>query len=393
MTTTDDAPAAHAAIQPATPAAPAAPAARGRRRGRLVAGVVVLLAVAGAGVLLAHPWRSPAAKGAAPPAAGSLATVTRRDLSAQTQVDGTLGYAGSYPVINQARGTITWLPGLGTVIRSGHVLYRVDGTPVLLLRGKVPAYRDLAEGATADAVTGADVRQLNAALVRLGYAKRSDLDPHSDEFGWATRVAVERLQSHFGMAKTGRLPLGSVVFLPRSLRVQSRSAVRGAPAGPGATVLTGTSTRRTVSIALDVAQQSQVKVGNPVTITLPDQSTTTGRVTSVGRVATSAADQGQDKSATIAVTVTLRHPGAAGHLDAAPVLVGLETGRAAGALVVPVTALLALAGGGYAVEVVSAEGQHRLVAVTPGLFDDADGLVAVTGDGIAAGQRVVVPSS
>ena len=159
MTGADDAP----------PPAAVEPRPRRRRRGRVVAGMVLVLAVAGGAVLLAHPWRSPAASGKPPAPSGSLATVSRRNLIAQTQVDGKLGYAGSYAVVNQLRGTITWLPGLGAVIRFGHVLYRVDGTPVLLLRGAVPAYRDLAEGATADAVTGADVRQLNAALVALGY--------------------------------------------------------------------------------------------------------------------------------------------------------------------------------------------------------------------------------
>ena len=58
----------------------------------------------------------------------------------------------------------------------------------------------------------------------------------------------------------------------------------------------------------------------------------------------------------------------------------------------PVDALLAQAGGGYAVEVVGADGIHRLVPVTLGLFDDADGLVQVTGTGLAAGQQVVVPN-
>jgi hypothetical protein len=60
---------------------------------------------------------------------------------------------------------------------------------------------------------------------------------------------------------------------------------------------------------------------------------------------------------------------------------------------VPVNALLALASGGYAVEMVDADGTHRLVAVSVGLFDDAEGLVQVSGRGLAAGQRVVVPAS
>jgi hypothetical protein len=62
-------------------------------------------------------------------------------------------------------------------------------------------------------------------------------------------------------------------------------------------------------------------------------------------------------------------------------------------LAVPVDALVALAGGGYAVEEVTSDGSHQLVAVTPGLFDDAQGLVEVSGKGLAAGQRVVVPAS
>jgi hypothetical protein len=58
-----------------------------------------------------------------------------------------------------------------------------------------------------------------------------------------------------------------------------------------------------------------------------------------------------------------------------------------------VTALLALAGGGYAVEVVDRGGVHRLVPVSLGLFDDAQGLVQVTGKTLRPGQRVVVPAT
>jgi hypothetical protein len=63
------------------------------------------------------------------------------------------------------------------------------------------------------------------------------------------------------------------------------------------------------------------------------------------------------------------------------------------ALSVPVNALLALAGGGYAVEIVDADGIHHLAPVSLGLFDDADGLVQVSGAGLSAGQHIVVPST
>ena len=74
-------------------------------------------------------------------------------------------------------------------------------------------------------------------------------------------------------------------------------------------------------------------------------------------------------------------------------LVAITTASVSDALVVPVAALLALANGGYAVELVAADGTHSLVGVTLGLFDDADGLVQITGSGVQAGARVVVPGS
>lgn len=369
---------------------------RRRRRWWVVSGALLLLAAAVAATYLANPFHSSSASATDNSTATKLKAVTRQTLASQTQVDGTLGYDGSYRVLNQVPGTITWLPALGRVLRQGDVLYRVDGTPVVLLYGHTPAYRDLAEGATADAVSGPDVRQLNADLVALGYATRSQLDPTSNEFSWQTKQAVERLQKHYGLDETGALLRGSVVFLPHPLRVAAEPVPVGSTAPPGAAVLTGTSTRRVVSVNLDVSQQSQVKPGDRVSVTLPDQSTTPGVVTKVGTVATApSGDQGagSNNSPTIDVTVRLRHPADAGHLDQAPVLVSIVTATARNALVVPVNSLLALASGGYAVEVAGQGGSRRLVAVTPGLFDDADGLVQVTSTSLSAGQRVVVPAS
>jgi multidrug efflux pump subunit AcrA (membrane-fusion protein) len=109
-------------------------------------------------------------------------------------------------------------------------------------------------------------------------------------------------------------------------------------------------------------------------------------VSSVGPVAS-----GSGSSATITVQVALADPRTAAGLDQAPVEVAITTGSVAGALVVPVNALLARPGGGYAVEVTGPDG-HHLVGVTPGLFDDAAGLVQVSGTRLAAGQHVVVPA-
>jgi hypothetical protein len=95
------------------------------------------------------------------------------------------------------------------------------------------------------------------------------------------------------------------------------------------------------------------------------------------------------------VDVTFSDSAATGSWDQAPVQVGITTASVRGALTVPVTALLARAGGRYAVEVVGTGvgTRNRLISVSLGLFDDAAGLVQVTGSGLAAGQEVVVPST
>jgi len=76
-------------------------------------------------------------------------------------------------------------------------------------------------------------------------------------------------------------------------------------------------------------------------------------------------------------------------LDQAPVDVEVTTDSRTGVMAVPVTALLALAEGGYAVEVDDGGGQTHLVAVDPGLY--ADNLVEITASGLQPGDMVVVP--
>jgi hypothetical protein len=322
--------------------------------------------------------------------ATGLTAVTRQNLSAQTNMNATLGYAGSYSVINQAQGTYTALPSAGQVITQGQVLYQVNDSPVVLLRGSTPAYRALSEGTYASDVTGDDVAELNADLVALGYATAAEIPAGSDEFSWETKQAVERLQAHLGVEQTGTLALGQAVFLPdTAVRVTTVPATAGAPAQPGQPALTGTSTTRAVTIPLDASQQAQVKVGDKVIITLPNNQTTPGVVSAVGKIAS--APQGSG-TPTVTVYVTPTNPAATGSLDQAPVDVSITTASVQDALVVPVDALLALAGGGYAVETAGTGGSHHLVPVSLGLFDDADGLVQVTGSGLSAGQQIVVPA-
>jgi hypothetical protein len=315
--------------------------------------------------------------------------VTLRTLSSQTPVSATLGYAGSYTVTGHG-GTLTVLPSPGQVIGQGQAIYDVDsGSPVVLLYGTIPAWRTLGSG-----VSGADVSQLNHDLVALGDASAAQFSPASwDQFSWATQAGVQKLQAALGISSpSGSLSQGSFVFEPTALRVTTVTGSLGGPAsGP---VLTATSPQHVVTIALDASAQSEVKVGDAVTITLPDGILTAGVVSSVGAVASVSSGSGSSGSgstATIPVTVTMKDPSAAGTLDQAPVTVNITTATVPGALVVPVGALLAQSSGGYAVEVVGAGNTRRLVPVTMGIFDDTDGLVQVTG-ALTPGEQVVVPS-
>jgi peptidoglycan hydrolase-like protein with peptidoglycan-binding domain len=367
--------------------------ARGRRRRRaLLLGVAVLLLVAAALVIAGvDPFRGTsrseglAADNSAPT---SLATVRRGPLSSQINQSGTLGYAAQrdgspYTLINQATGVFSALPSVGQTIKPGQVLYRVNDQPVVLLDGQTPAYRALSQG-----MTGPDVRELNANLVTLGYATSAELDRTSDYFGSATAYALERLQDKLGVDQTGSLALGRAVFLPGPLRITKVTATLGTAAGSAMPVAQATSTRPQVVVNLDATQQTSVKLGQRALVTLPDHQTTPGVVRSIGTVASSSAT-----GTTIPLYIVLNDPRVTGGVDQAPVQVQITTAGVRNALIVPVTALLSLAGGGYAVELVDARGMHHLLAVTPGLFDDADGLVQVSGSGLAPGQRVVVPAA
>jgi len=366
-------------------AGPARP--RGRRRRAAAVGLVLVVLGAGAGAGVA--WSAGAfgshgssgtSRGAPPPATQA---VLRENLSSQVPVQATLGYAGSYPVRGQGTGTLTWLPSAGQVIGRGQVLYRLDNdSPVVLLYGAVPAWRTLEEG-----LTGADVTQLNHDLVALGFADRADISALGwDYFSWETAYGVQRMESALGVSSPpGSLPLGSAVFTPAAIRVTNVLGALGGPAaGP---VLAATSDQHTVTIPLSTGQESQVAVGDPVTVTLPDGASTPATISSVGTVAS-----GTASNAVIPVTVTLTHPSAAGSLDQAPVTVYITTASVSNALVVPVAALLAQSGGGYAVELTGAGNTRRLVPVTVGIFNDNSGMVQVTG-ALTPGQHVVVPAT
>jgi peptidoglycan hydrolase-like protein with peptidoglycan-binding domain len=164
-------------------------------------------------------------------------------------------------------------------------------------------------------------------------------------------------------------------------------------AGAGEVVLTTTSTQQIVQLKVKPEQQQLARRGETVTVQLPGGGEARGQITQVGTVASESKGSGNEEKgspssesgeSTIPVTITLDRPVA--HLDEAPVSVELVKSIRRNVLAVPATALIATAGGTYAVEAL--EQDHRVaVPVTPGMF--AAGYVQVEGTGVREGMTVI----
>jgi hypothetical protein len=452
----------------------------------VLAGMGLVLVAAVVVVLVSDPFDGANEPGgvADNATATSLATVTRRPLSSQTPVNGTLGYAGassirvpsgtppsavqqaeqsmdtSEAVLQSAQASLSadaaTLAGLNATLSAARQKESVDcageGAAEVASAGSSPSGESASDGSSPGSTssglcTGATQRvsseeqgtsgaaaklagdrtSVSSAEAALARARESWSAARSSETVYGQSSTFTELPSvgqvisrgqtlyaisgrpvvlQYGSPAIRELPLGSVVFERAPVRVTSVTPALGANVTPGP-VLGITSTLAQVTIQLAAAEQSSVKVGDPVTITLPNEQSTPGVVSSVGTVATAPAGKGgegggggeggEEAGPTIEVDVAPSDAGAIGHLDEAPVTVAITTASVSSALVAPVDALLALMGGsragaaGYALEVV--EGHvHRLEAVSLGLFDDAEGLVQVSGREVAAGQRVVVPA-
>ncbi|GIG71165.1 peptidoglycan-binding protein [Phytomonospora endophytica] len=349
-------------------------------RGRIwAAGGAAVVVVAGAVVVAlgAFGGDGEAASTDLPP---GTTEVRRQDLTRTERVDGTLTYGEATPLSGSLPGTVTWLPAAGATVRRGKALYKVDDDAVVVMYGLLPLWRELSPG-----TSGPDVRQLEENLEALGY---TGLTVDSDYTG-ATADAVRAWQDDAGLPETGTVAPGRVVFADGAARVAELSVAVGGPAsGP---VLTYTGGKREVRVDLDVADQDLVKKGLGVAVTLPDGSTVDAEVARIGTAVQSgeAATGGEDGADTIEVNVSIKDQKALGSLDSAPVTVELTAETREDVLVVPVEALLALREGGYGLQLVEG-GSTRIVAVTAGMF--ASGLVEVSGEGLAEGVLVGLPS-
>ena len=309
------------------------------------------------------------------------AEVVRQAMHTAAELDGTLGYEGEVSVLAGSAGMVTRLPDEGKVIRRNGTLYELDGkTHPRLFYGARPMWRPLGPGIS----DGADIRQLEVNLKALGYApKGMKVDRHWDA---KTTRAVKRWQRATGRTRDGTIDGRDIAFLPGAIRVSAHKAPVGTAVGPGAPVLDATTAKRVVTLDISAGRQDLVKPGQAVSVELPDGTRVAGAVRSAGRVA-SPGENGGDP--TVPVTIDLEPSATLPAIDAAPVTIDVVTVTHDGVLAVPVNALVALLEGGYALEVRDTDGTRHFEAVELGLFED--GLVEVTGDGIAEGDDVVVP--
>ncbi|MFF1698779.1 peptidoglycan-binding protein [Streptomyces sp. NPDC058257] len=373
------------------------PEARRRRRplrmSLIVVAAIAVVAAAGAattGVLGDDGSGSAADAPSGPP---KTAKVERTTLTRTESVDGNLGYGDATAVQAPAAtragaGIITWVPGDGDTIKRGESAYKVAEQKVPLLYGSTPFYRPLKTGSE-----GRDVEILEKNLSALGYTGFTV----DDTYDAGTAEAVKNWQDDLGRARTGAVQPSDAVVAPGARRVAQVKATAGAPSnGP---VLTWTGTERTVTIDLDVQYEDMVDKGTKATVTLPDDSTVQAEVTDVGTPSTPSQDSGSGGSGggqsggndkpTLPVEMKVANQKGLGRYQAAAVQISLKAETRKDVLVVPVNALVAQRGGGYAVQVVAANGDVRTRTVKVGMF--ADSTVEVSGTGITDGTVVGVP--
>jgi peptidoglycan hydrolase-like protein with peptidoglycan-binding domain len=346
-----------------------------RRTVGVVAGLLSAGAVATTVTVLSLPGADAGPAAAGPPV--STTAITRQTLIDRENHDGILGHGDTTTIAVRATGTVTALPAEGARLTRGSALFRLDNQPVTLLYGSLPAYRRLSAGSH-----GSDVRQLERNLWALGY-RGFTVD---QTYSFATATAVRRWQRDLGLTRTGSVDPVQLGYAAGPVRVDSLSTQVGSVLAPGTAVEKITGTSLLATVALDVSSGRLAHQDAAVRVTLPDGTVVPGRI---GAITTVVSPGENGEPATTRIEVTIRFAASPKRWGAGAVTVAFTAGRRPNVLAVPVTALLALAEGGYGVQVVEA-GPARIVAVTTGLF--ADGKVEITGTGLQAGQKVVMPS-
>ncbi len=312
-------------------------------------------------------------------ASTAQATAERGDLTEEVKINGLVGYGDSFRLPIEAQGTVTGSPEAGTVLGNGDTAVTIDQRPVVILRSPLPLYRELRQvgsgerdeaGTKLGPMKGDDVQTLQTYLLEEGFDDKGRLKSDGT-FGASTKRAVKAWQAEVGHPATGRIDRSQMIFIPYNVRVEVAprlgSAFDSITVTEPAIKVTGTVTSK---------QKGFFPVGSTVRLDA-DGTELSGTVTELKR------EVGADGSTQFAL-----------HIEVAGLPSGAEAVRvtatktvAQDQVTIPVTALVALVDGGWAVEVVN-PGGTELTAVE--LVDVVDTRAAVTG--INEGTEVLVPS-
>lgn len=277
----------------------------------------------------------------------------------------------------------------GQELASGDVLYSVDGRAVTAMISDATFDRDIEDGIDA----GDDILAVEEMLVSLGYDASGGLDV-DDVFDEDTEQAIieweEDLQNTFdAVVVDGVVSLDEIIIFETGTVAGSVAEDDEGFVASGSVLWSSSTetTARIVETSIAVADQDKLAEGNVVDIEFPDGDIVQGTVVTVA-TSTTTDPMNPDADPTIAVEISVTQvPASARDLDQVDVQVKLVEEIAAGATVVPVSALVATGDGNFAVEAVTTTGT-TFVQVAPGMF--SDGWVEVTG--IQPGTQVVVPS-
>ena len=318
--------------------------------------------------------------------------VTATDLVERETFAGVLRYANPQIVSTAVAGTVTAVATEGATLTRGDVIVEIDGRAVALFFGDRPMWRTLAIiGTDLQDVVGPDVFQLEANLTELGYPSvRDDEDAAPEvsepdnEFDEDTERLIEDWRSDIGLSEADFVEVGRIVYQPGDVRVSRILAQAGTLLVPGAPIVEVSSTEQEVFVQLPVDKRELVAEGDAVRVTLPDDRVVGATIVSVGSVVSFVSE---DSPGVIEVSIRLDNPDHGAGFDQSPVDVEIIANEESDVLAVPVNALLALAEGGYALEV-DRGSETTLVSVETGIY--VDGLVEVSGE-ISAGDTVIVP--
>ncbi len=358
-----------------------------KRRSAIIA--IVAAALFGAGVLVAansqsdsNRTQSESKDSSEAIAAQQLSTaeVRKGDLSEERDFTSKVTFGDAFDAPVALTGTITSQHSVGSVVGFGESLISVNNKPVFLAEGATPLYRDLFRtntktkdefGVKVQHMEGDDVRQLQAFLNTTRAAdKQLEID---GVYGTTTEKAVKAWQKSVGFGPSGRIDSSQLVFSPGPVRIASESRV-----GATFSKLQISAAEAVATIDTNNRDRSALPVDSNVVIELPDGARLVGLVTKQKQVV-------KEDGSTVWRTTVTADGTFPGNVTSTKVIATIVVAK--DVIHAPVGALIALAEGGFAVEV-SNSGTTSLVPVEVG--EVLDGRAEVRGE-VKPGDMVVVP--